>query len=135
MVTQDDAELAMDQDRANPYVEAMAKMLAATMPLAKSDLLTRREHPPPPPPPPPALRTSLHGSSDVQARRAVGDQHINGGDDGNYFGNQSAPLYTGYVQSGRQLEVPTTALEPQLLLNMLPSPVAAPRVLGGFEEF
>ena len=38
MVTQDDPELAMNQDRANPYVEAMAKMLAATMHLATSDL-------------------------------------------------------------------------------------------------
>ena len=134
-MTHDDAKLAMDQDRANPYVEAMAKMLAAILRLATSDLLSRREHPPPPPPPPPAPRTSFHGSSDVQVRCAVGDQHTNGGDDENYSENQSAPLYTGYVQSGLQLEVLTTALEPQLLLNMLPLPVAALRVLGVFEDF
>ena len=82
------------QDRADPYVEAMAKMLAAIMPLAPSDLLSRREHPPPRPHPPPALRTSLHGSSDVQGRCAVGDQHINGGGDGNYVENGGEPVST-----------------------------------------
>ena len=71
----------------------------------------------------------------MQARCVVGDQLINGGDDENYSENQSAPLYTEYVQSGCQLEVPTTALEPQLLVNMLTSPAEAPRVLGGLEEF